>query len=143
MKHASTSTRRRKWPDPPPVIHVYDRRKIMARAWTLARKAREEQARKAFDLDVRIVGTRIIHNRPLSAHIAAIKLDLGAAQKLAWAEAKGVSAQVASKPNGGLVASRHRGALAPLRRIRFARIFRMMATAAHWIGRRFIPSRAA
>ena len=41
----------RKRPRAPPVLHVYDRRKIMARSWQLAREAREETARKAYGLD--------------------------------------------------------------------------------------------
>ncbi|MBB4201144.1 hypothetical protein CCR94_10605 [Rhodoblastus sphagnicola] len=112
----------------------------MSRAWELAREAREETARKAFDLDVRVVGARIIHNRPLTAFIAEIPLDLSAAQKRAWAEAKGI-AKIYT-PATALVIVRHGGALAPLRR-RFSRVWPLLITAARWINSRFIPSRAA
>ena len=112
----------------------------MRRSRQLAREAREGTARKAFDLDVRVVGARIIHNRPLSAHIAAIPLDLGAAQKRAWAEAKGVA--LTDTHGGALVIVRQGGALAPHRR-RFSRVWPLLVTAARWIGSRFIPARAA
>jgi hypothetical protein len=123
-------------------IHIYDRGAIMRRSWQLAREAREEAARKAFDLDVRIVGARIIHNRPLAAFIAAIPIDLGAAQKLAWAEAKGVFSHNGNNLGGALTVVRHHGALAPLRR-RLSRVWPLLIAAARWLNSRFIPSRAA
>ena len=136
---ATALPKRQKRSTAPPVLHVYDRRKIMARAWELAREVREDAARKAYDLDVRIVGAKIIHGRPLSAHIATIPLDLGAAMKQAWAEARKIN----NAPHGvALVVVRHGGALAPLRR-RLSRVWPLLIAAARWINSRFIPSRAA
>ncbi|RAI19448.1 hypothetical protein CH337_11840 [Rhodoblastus acidophilus] len=110
----------------------------MRRAWAIARKRREEIARRTYDLDVRIIGSRVIHNRPLSAFIAETPLDLGAAQKIAWAEAR--KADDASH-GGALVIFRPR-ALAPVRR-RLGRVWPLLIAAARWINRRFIPSHAA
>ncbi|MCW2283664.1 hypothetical protein M2323_001436 [Rhodoblastus acidophilus] len=128
-------------------LHVYDRGVIMRRAWAIARQRREEQARQAFDLDVRVIAGRIVHNKPLSAHIAAIPLDLGTTQKLAWAEVKGINCQndANGSPHGGALIVRATVArtLAPLRRMRFARVLRLMSTVARWIGSRFILARAA
>jgi hypothetical protein len=147
MTKKLTSARARGAPKtrPPPTIHVYDRRRIMSRAWTLAREARLDAAQKAFDASMTVVAGRITHEKPLSAFIAAIPLNLSAAQKRAWAEAKGVvSANETHSPRStALVILRQAGALAPLRRMRFARVFRLMSTVAHWIGSKFIPSRAA
>ncbi|MCW2276344.1 hypothetical protein GJ654_18635 [Rhodoblastus acidophilus] len=121
-------------------IHVYDRRKIMQRAHQIARQTREQTARKAFDLDVRIVGAMIIHNKPLSAHIAATPVDFAAAMRTAWAEAKGANVL----PRSQALTIARPTPLAPFnRRMRFARVFRLLSSAARWVGARFIPSRAA
>jgi hypothetical protein len=125
---------------PSQTIHVYNRRDIMRRAHEIARETRLAAARETFDLDVRVVGARIIHNRPLSAHIAATPANFSAAMKQAWAEAKHAPPQASRALS---IVTARPGALAPLRRLRIARVFRLMSTVAHWIGSRFIPSRAA
>lgn len=51
-------------------IHVYNRSAVMRRAWKIAREEREKRARMAFDLDVRIVGSRIIHTKAYEAFLA-------------------------------------------------------------------------
>ncbi len=117
MTRKTSSARARGAPKnrPPPVLHVYDRRKIMARAWQIARER----------------------------HIA-----IGPAQKIAWADAKGMTSFVmgvsrhGGENPGALVSLRHHGALAPLRR-RLGRVLPLLITAARWIERRFIPSRVA
>jgi hypothetical protein len=120
-------------------IHVFNRRAIMRRAWELARQAREEKARRAFDLGARVVGARIIYARTYAECLASTPLDLGAAQRAAWAEARKVN----NAPHGGaLVVVRQGGELAPLRRFR-GRVLPLLLTVARWIGGRFIRARAA
>jgi len=116
----------------------------MARAWEIARQRREEVARRAYDGDVKIIGGRIIHNRPLSAFIAETPIDLGAAMRQAWQEARNPESLSSSPTGRALVVMRPTaGALAPLRRMRMARVFRLLSGVARWIGERFIPARAA
>ena len=121
-------------------LHVYDRGVIMRRAWTIARQRRDEAAREAFDLNVRIVGSRIIHLRPLAAFIAETPLDLGTAQKAAWAEAKRANDQ--NSKTGALIIVRQGGALAPLRR-RFSRALPLLIAASRWLRQRVATARAA
>lgn len=141
---ALPKTRRRR-SKPPPVLHVYDRRKIMARAWELARESREETARRAYDASVRVIAGRIIPTKSVEMFLAEIPLDLGAAQKRAWAEAKGLSLrfeQNSAPQNRGAIIVCHGGSLAPLRR-RFSRVWPLLIGAACWLNSRFIPARAA
>ena len=63
-------------PAPP---HVYDRGKIMRRAWEIARKTRAERARKACDLQTHVVGSRIIPAKNYKDVLAETPIDLAAA----------------------------------------------------------------
>lgn len=120
-------------------IHQVSRAAIMRRAWQLARQRREESARQVFDLGARIVGARVIHARSFDECLAATKLDLGAAQKLAWREAKGVlSLEQTFGQRGALVHwRRNSSSVAPLRR-RLGRVLPLLARFARWIDVRFI-----
>jgi len=117
----------------PETIHIISRSVTMRRAWQIARQQREETARRTFDLGARVVGARIVHARTYAECLAATKLDLGAAQKVAWAEAR--RDNVTAPNSGALVVARHGGALAPLRRFR-GRILPLVLTVARWIGAR-------
>ena len=121
-------------------IHQISRAAVMRRAWALARQRREETARRTFDLGARIVGARVIHTRTYPEVLAATPLDLGAAQKVAWAEARAGFCHCGNNPphSGALVISRHGGALAPMRRLRFSRVVRLLASPVRWIDSRFI-----
>ncbi|PPQ34757.1 hypothetical protein SAMN06265338_14013 [Rhodoblastus acidophilus] len=121
--------------------HRFDRAAIMRRAHQIARETRETAARQAYDLDARLIGARRVNTRPFQAYLAATPIDFGAALKTAWADAKRVAGQQ-SRANA-LVVMRPAGALAPLRRLRFARVVRLMSSVARFLNRHFIPSRHA
>jgi hypothetical protein len=125
-------------------IHVYDRGVIMRRAWAIARQRRDELARRAYDANVRVVGSRIIRAKPFEAFLVETPLDLGAAQKAAWAEARRVdSPHNAENASVALMIVRQ-GALAPLRRrLRGIRVWSLLVAGARALNRHFIPSRAA
>jgi hypothetical protein len=112
---------------PRPKPPRYDRAKILRRAHALARKSREEAARKTYDLEARVVGVRIIHARTFAAVLAATPCDFGAAMKAAWAEAKGVQApSCKSAPSAALVL-----AGSNVVAFDFSRAARAVLTAAH------------
>jgi len=121
--------------------HRFDRVAIMRRAHQIARETREADARQAYDLDARLIGARRVNTRPFQTYLAATPIDFSAALKSAWAEAKRANDQ-RSRANA-LVVMRPAGALAPLRRLRFARVVRLMSTVARFLNRHFIPSRHA
>jgi hypothetical protein len=140
-------------PSPPP---VYDRGKIMRRAWEIARKARAERARKACDLQTHVVGSRIIPAKNYKDVLAETPIDLAAALKLAWAEAKRHNADPIQengalliaeanrrddKQQGGALIIVDRNALAPLRRIGALRVLPFLASAARALRENFISSR--
>ena len=131
----------RKRPDPPPLLHVYNKRDICRRAWELARQHREETARRAFDASVGVVCGKITHAKPFAAFLASTPVDISAAMKAAWAESRRHN-RCHMATVGAMIVPRHGGALAPLRR-RFGRVLPLLVAAARWIGARFIPSRAA
>ena len=119
-------------------IHVHSRSAIMRRAWEIARCRREEIAREAREASARVVGVRIVYAKSLEAFISETPLDLGAAQRQAWAETR--RPDVA--PSRELDITR-RSELAPLRRLRSFRVWRFIAAAAGFFDRKFISSRAA
>jgi hypothetical protein len=110
-------------------IHVYDRGKIMRRAWEIARQKREEIARTAYDSDVRIVGSRIIHGKTLKAHLAGTPIDLAGAMKIAWAEAK----HVHDAPSRNALIVVRGDNMAPLARMH-RELWPMLLTAARAVG---------
>lgn len=115
-------------------IHVYDRGKIMRRAHQIAREARKAKAQAAYDLDVRVIGSRIIHNKTLAAHIAATPVDFSTAMKDAWREARGE--QLAPRSTALVVMGAR--AVAHPRRMRFARVFRLLSGVARFLGAHWI-----
>jgi hypothetical protein len=121
-------------------VTVYNRAAIMRRAWQIARERREDIARRAYDAEVRIISSRIIHAKPFSTFLAETPLDLAGAMRTAWAEAK----QGAAAPSANAVAIVREGALAPMRRrLRAGRVWRALTMFARFVGENFIRSRAA
>ena len=140
-------------PAPTPVS---DRGKIMRRAWEIARKARAERARKACDLHTHVVGSRIIPAKNYEDMLAETPIDLAAALKRAWAEAKRHNADPIQQTGALLLAEANRrddkqqgralitvdrSALAPLRRIGALRVLPSLASAARVLSENFISSR--
>lgn len=139
----------------PAPSHVFDRGKIMRRAWEIARKTRAERARKACDLQTHVVGSRIIPAKNYQDVLAETPVDLAAALRLAWAEAKRHNADPIQQKGALLLAEANRrddkqegaltivdrSALAPLRRIGALRVLPFLASAARVLSKNFISSR--
>jgi hypothetical protein len=140
----------------PAPLPVYDRGKIMRRAWEIARKIRAERARKACDLQTHVVGSRIIPAKTYKDVLAETPIDLAAALKLAWAEAKRHNAAPIpqagallraeanrrdDRQQGGALVIVDRNALAPLRRIGALRVLPFLASAARVLSENFISPR--
>lgn len=119
-------------------LHVFNRAAICRRAHALARTAREETARRAYEASAGVVCGKINYPRPFAAVLAATPLDLSSAMRQAWAEARREQL-----PAGALVIVRQGGALAPLRRIPSIRVWPLVVSVARFLDRHFIPSRAA
>jgi len=120
-------------------VNVYNRGLIMRRAWEIARARREEIARDAHaKCGVSVIGGRVIFARTFEAVLAETPIDLAAAMKAAWAEAKRGEAAPAAASRNALVVMR-RGELAPMRRrFRFSRVLPLLARIGRFISSRYI-----